>query len=77
MSALAAIGGNKRRFGFDEPRFLPHHPATDLEALSRFGIVAKSHLQIRSHTSASSCGHGLGHGLIEQRGNNSSMHDPM
>jgi hypothetical protein len=77
MSALATVCGNKRRFGFDEPRFLPHDPASDLEALSRYGKVAKSHLQVCSHASASSCRYGLGHGLIEQRGNNSSMHDPM
>ena len=76
MSALAAVCCREQGFSFDESRFMPDNPASDLEPFPRFGILAESHSQLCGHSFASSYGYGLGHGLIKQCRNNPSVNDP-
>lgn len=76
MSALAAVCCREQGFSFDESRFMPDNPASDLEPFPRFGILAESHSQLCGHSFGSSYGNGLGHGLIKQCRNNPAVNDP-
>jgi hypothetical protein len=77
MGPLAAIMRDNRSFCFDYSPSVSYDPASDPEQLTSFRILAKSHAKVCRHRFASRRGNSLGHSLIEQGCDDTSMNNSL
>lgn len=75
MGVFCPIGGCQFRFRLDHPLVSADNPTSDKEFVTGGNVPAKSNPEFGRERFRPSSRYGLGHGFIENRTDDSAMHD--